>query len=158
MELAITHEKLQGRNLTLRTASFFRGPRLLSGGMPMQRKRGTYTVRDNQGKEITIKIKGHPLDPIPKIDIDGHVLQLAPPLAWHEYVWMGLPIILAFAGGALGALFGISATYASSRIFRSERSTASKYLISGLVSVAAVVGFFIVLVLLQILLHGVPQG
>lgn len=158
MELTLNHEKLQGRMLTLQTASFFRGPRLLSGGMPMQGKRGTYTVRDNQGQEIMIKIKGNLLDPIPKVNIDGQELQLAPPLAWYEYVWMGLPIILVFAGGALGALFGISAVYASSRIFRSDRSAASKYLISGLFSVAAVVGFFIVVVLLQILLHGVPQG
>jgi hypothetical protein len=158
MELAINHEKLHGRMFTVRTASFFRAPRLLSGGMPVQGKRGTYTVRDNQGKEITIKLKGNFLDPIPKLAIDGQELQLAPPLAWYEYVWMGLPIILVFAGGALGAIFGMSAAYASSRIFRSERGTASKYLISGLFSVAAVVGFFILVVLLQILLHGVPQG
>ena len=157
MELAINHEKLQGRKITLKTGSFFRGPRLLSNGMPVQGKRGTYILRDNHGKEITIKIKGNFLDPIPKLDIDGQELQLAPPLAWNEYVWMGLPIILVFAGGALGALVGISAIYSSSRIFRSERSTAGKYLLSGVISVGAVIGFFIFAVILETWIRGVPQ-
>ncbi|MFQ5846202.1 MAG: hypothetical protein ACE5IQ_00855 [Candidatus Methylomirabilales bacterium] len=124
----------------------------------MEGKRGTYRVRDAHGKEVTIKIKGNFLDPVPGLEIDGEELRLARPLTWYEYVWMGVPIILVFAGGALGGLIGVSATYSSARIFRSERTPLSKYLISGLISLAAVFVFFILVAILETWLRGVPQG
>lgn len=156
MEVVINHEKLQGRRITVQTAGFFRGVRLLSNGNPVEGKRGTYTVRDTHGREVRVKVKSHLLDPIPRVEIDGEDLRLARPLTWYEYVWMGLPIILVFGGGALGALIGIVATYASARIFRSERAPVGKYLISALISLAAVVLFFILVTILEIWLRGYP--
>jgi hypothetical protein len=158
MEIAVNHEKLHGRRITVKTSGFFRGPRLLSNGNPIEGKRGTYALRDIHGKEVMVKMKGNFLDPIPKLEIDGEAFPLDRPLAWYQYVWMGLPIILVFVGGALGAVVGISATYSSARIFRSERTSFSKYLISGLISVAAVIVFVIALVSFQIVIHGTPQG
>jgi len=37
---------------------------------------------------------------------DGQTITLVSPLRWYEYAWMSLPLLLVFAGGALGALFG----------------------------------------------------
>lgn len=158
MEIAVNHPKLHGRRITLKPTGFFRGLRLLSNGNPVEGKRGTYTLRDLHGKEVTIKIKANFLDPIPKVEIDGEAFPLARPLVWYEYVWMGLPIILVFVGGGLGALVGVSATYSSARIFRSERTPFNKYLVSALISLAAVIVFFILVVAFQILIGGIPQG
>jgi hypothetical protein len=51
---------------------------------------------------------------------------------------MGLPILLVFVGGVLGALVGISASYAGARVFRSGRGLGAKYLLSGAISLGAV--------------------
>ena len=157
MEIAITHPKLQGQRLALRTAGFFRGPQILLNGTPIKGKRGKYLLRNSQGQEVALQIKSNHIDPIPKLVIDGEKVQLARDLTWYEYLWMGLPIILVVSGGALGAMIGIGATYSSSRIFRSERGTFSKYLLSSLISIGAIVGFIVVAVVIQILVHGVPQ-
>jgi hypothetical protein len=158
MEIPIHHEKLQGQGITVKTAGFFGGPRLVSNGNPLKGKRGEYILRGTHGGEVTISVKPSFLDPVPKVRIDGEEFQLARPLAWYEYVWMGLPILLIFGGGALGAFIGISAAYTSSHIFRSDRSNVNKYLISGLISVAAVVLFFVFAEIIQTLIRGIPRS
>ena len=62
------------------------------------------------------------------------------------------------AGGVLGAVVGLTAAYASSRIFRSDRKTPAKYAPTGLVSLAAVAVFFVLAVALQIMIKGVPRS
>ena len=156
MEIPIVHDRIKGQRIVLRTAGFFSGAKLFLNGNAIKGKRGKYVLRDGQGKEFTVKVKANIFDPIPKLDIDGEQIQLARPLAWYENLWMGLPIILIFIGGALGALVGVSATYSSSRIFRSDRKTPAKYLLTGLISVASVIVFFAIAVVIQLLVHGMP--
>jgi len=67
------------------------------------------------------------------------------PLYWYEYGWMALPILLAFAGGGLGALVGLGAAHLNSRIFWSDRA-------------AAVGVFFIVAALAGPLLGGLRKA
>jgi len=81
--------------------------------------------------------------------IGDETVLLARPLAWYEYVWVGLPVLLVFAGGALGALVGVVATYTSARIFRSDRGAFAKYVLTGLVSVLALVVFLVLVVIAQ---------
>lgn len=157
MDLPIEHEGFAGRGLAIRTAGFFRGPRLLIDGSEVRGRRLRFSVRDNTGRDHQIRLKSNGFDPIPKVQIEGQTIQLARPLAWHEYAWMGLPILLIFTGGGLGALFGLLAVYASARIFRSERGTGRKYGISALISAGAVVAFFACALLIQLLI-GKPSG
>ena len=72
-------------------------------------------------------------------------------------MWLCVPILLFFAGGGLGALIGILATYTSARIFRSERRTPSKYALTALVSVAALAIFVILAALIQRFLLGTKR-
>ena len=125
MDVPIRHDAFAGRGLALRTAGFFRGPCV---------------------------IKPSVFDPIPKVQIGDDTIVLARPLAWYEYVWMGVPILLVFAGGGLGAMFGLFGVYSSARIFRSTRGTAAKYLLSALISVAVAAAFFVAAVIVQALI------
>jgi len=50
MDLPIEHESFRGRGLALRTAGFFRGPRLLIDGTEKKGKRLKYLLLDNSGK------------------------------------------------------------------------------------------------------------
>ena len=152
MDYPFEHPDFQGRGLVVRTTGLFGGTCLVLDGATVEGKRAKYPVRDNAGRSRVIKLKGNGLDPIPKVDIDGTIISLTRPLAWYEYTWMGLLIILVFSGGALGAIFGLLATYSSARIFRSDRGTGSKFSLSGLVSLGAVAGFFVSVTVLQLVI------
>jgi hypothetical protein len=146
------HDDFQGRNLAISTAGFFKSVCLLENDVKIKGKRNKFTVNDNQGSPREINLKMNFLDPIPKIEIDGTIIKLARSLTWYEYLWMGLPIMLIFVGGGLGAMFGFGATYISGRIFRSGRKVTFKYLLSGVVSISAVTAYFVLAVAIQYLI------
>ncbi len=149
MEIPISHAGFEGKNLSVETAGFFRGARVLYNGDPVKKHKGSYPVRNNNGEEVLIQLKGNFLDPIPKVILGKETILLARPLTWYEYLWIGLPILLVFTGGGIGALVGILATYSSARIFRSDRGAFGKYAITGIISVAAFVVFVILAIIAQ---------
>jgi hypothetical protein len=158
MDIPIEHQAFAGRGLALRTAGFFRGPRLLIDGAEEKGKRLKFSLRDNSGNHVEVRLKSNGLDPIPKVQIAGQTIELARPLAWYEYVWMGLPIVLVFSGGGLGALFGLLAIYSSARVFRGDRSTPAKFGLSGAISLGATLAFFACVLLLHLLLGQPSEG
>jgi hypothetical protein len=57
---------------------------------------------------------------------------------------MSLPILLVFTGGAVGGFCGGAAAMTSSRVFRSDLNDGTKYALTGLVSVASLIAYFII--------------
>jgi hypothetical protein len=155
MEIPISRSGFEGQNLSVETAGFFRGARVLQNGNPVERRKGRFSVRSNTGEEVLIQLKGNFLDPIPKVIFGNEAIALARPLTWYEYVWIGLPVLLVFTGGGLGALIGIAATYTSAQIFRSNRSVLAKYGITALVSIIALIAFMILAVIVQKVIGGI---
>jgi len=62
-----------------------------------------------------------------------------------------------FCRRALGALIGLSSLYASTRVFRGDRSPLAKYGLTAAISGAAVLGFLILAVIVQLAIKGVPK-
>lgn len=152
MDLSFEHDDFQGRDLVVRSAGLFKSARLLIDKVEVAGKRSKFSVRDNMGRTREFKLKMNGIDPVPKVEIDGTAISLVRSLTWYEYLWMGLPIILVFTGGAVGALFGLLAIYASARIFRSERRASNKYALTGVVSLGAVAAFFLSVGAIQLLI------
>jgi hypothetical protein len=150
MELPITHPAFQTTRLAVETAGFFRGPRLLVNDVPAERTKRKYIVRSDNGTNVTIELKANFLDSIPKVKVGDDMLNVARPLTWYEYVWLGIPILLVFTGGALGAFVGIFAVYSSARVFRGDRGAFAKYAVTALISVSAFVIFAVLVTALQI--------
>ena len=81
-------------------------------------------LQRDDGSEVTLKLKNVFFDPVPQIVAnEDQVIKVTEPLKWYQWVWSGLPILLVFAGGAIGALFGIIASSISIRVFRSQMAT-----------------------------------
>ena len=158
MDLPIKYEAFAGRGLALRTAGFFKGPRLIIDEGEVKGNRLRFSLRDNSGHEREIRLKTNGLDPVPKVQIGDQTIELARPLAWYEYLWMAIPIGLVFVGGGLGALFGLVAVYSSARIFRSERGTAAKYSLSALISLGAALAFFVGALVVRLLIGPPAKG
>lgn len=152
MTFKIDHPDFLKDPLTVLPAGWLSGAKLMHRGALVQGKRSKYAVIDDAGNRREVQIKSAVVDPVPILLVDGNAVRLARPLTWYEYGWMALPILMVFAGGALGALLGLGAAYSSARIFRSGRGTVMKYLLSGVISAGAVVAFLVVGVIIQVLL------
>ena len=157
MDLAVGHPTFKNQKLSVRTAGFFSGPKVLLNGVAVKRVKGKYTVKNDIGQEVDVELKSSFVDPIPSVKIGTEFIDLARRLTWYEYAWSGLPIVLLFIGGALGAVVGMVAAFSNTRILRSSRSTTAKYLLTGAMTAAAFVAFFVLATAFHIFINGMPQ-
>jgi hypothetical protein len=150
MRIEIKHPAFKSKHLSVEQASFFSGPKLLLDGVAVKKQKGTYPVVSDSGQQVMIQMRYNLLDPIPTIKIGDAAIELAKPLRWFEYAWIGLPMLLVFAGGALGGFVGGGSTVVNGRIFRSDRGALSKYALAGVTTVAGAVVFFVIAIAIQL--------
>jgi hypothetical protein len=98
MRIGIKHPAFQSKHLSVEQASFFSGPKLLLDGVAVKKQKGGYPVASDSGQPVLIQMRYNLLDPIPTIKIGDAPIQLAAPLRWFEYAWIGLPMLLGEAG------------------------------------------------------------
>ncbi len=153
MDIPVILPGMEGQDLALRTAGAFAGPKLLVNGQPVAKQNGAFNLRSNSGSTMAVKFKARLLDPIPNLLVGGQTIQIAPALAWYQYVWMSIPILLVFTGGAIGGLCGGAAAFMSGHIFRSSRSEMTKYAMTGMISLTAFVVYFVLVSTLLTALH-----
>jgi len=143
MSYNVNIDGCEGQNIELRV-SFFSGPKLFVNGEPAPKgnKRGEMVLRRNDGREIVARWKPQfmGLD-VPQLVVDGETLAVVEPLKWYEWLWGGLPILLVFVGGLLGALAGVIGFFINTKVFRSNLNGFLKYVVSGVVSVLALVAY-----------------
>jgi hypothetical protein len=144
MDIPVRLPGMEGQNVALRTAGAFSGPKLMLNGQPLTKQNGLFQLRSNTGSTVAVKFKTRFLDPIPNLVVGGQTIQLTPALAWYQYVWMSIPILLVFGGGAIGGFCGGVAAVSSSRIFRGNYSEGTKYALTGLISLGAFITYFVV--------------
>jgi hypothetical protein len=150
--IEVHHPAFQSRRLSVEPASGFVGPKILLNGVAVPRRKGRYPVMSDSGAEILVKMQYNLVDPIPTLIIDDQPVKLAEALQWYVYGWSGLPLLLMFIGGALGGLVGGYATVVNGRIFRSDRGLTAKYGLSGVVTVSAIVVFFVLAVVFRLMI------
>jgi hypothetical protein len=151
MQHYVHAEGFEGRQLIIESAGFFSGPRLLLDGQPASKgpKRGQLLLRRNDGSDVIAQLRGVFVDPIPQVTIDGKTIKIAEPLPWYVWLWSGLPIVLLFIGGALGAGLGVAAMMVNGRVFRANMHVALKFALTGAISLVTVLIFFALAMLLN---------
>jgi hypothetical protein len=150
MRIDINHPAFKTQRLSVETASFFAAPKLLCNEVALKRNRGSYLLGSDSGQQIKIQVKYNFLDPIPKVKIGDATIELAKPLQWFEYTWIGVPMLLVFAGGALGGLVGAGSTVVNGRIFRSDRGAFLKYALAGVTTLVGAIVFFVLAVAIRV--------
>lgn len=156
MQLQLNHASFKTQRVVIEKAGWFTGPKLIVNGAIAKKQKGTYLVMSDSGAEIPVKLKFNLIDPIPKVTVAEESIELAPPLKWYEYAWSGIPVLLIFTGGAIGGFVGALGACASGRVFRSNRGAVAKYSISALITVGALIAFFVLALMFQMLV-GTPQ-
>ena len=161
MSYKVSIEGFEGQDIEVKT-SFWLGPKLVVNGVPAPKgsKRGEMLLQRNDGRQVIARWKPQfmGLD-VPQLIVDDKVINLVEPLKWYQGIWGGLPIVLVFVfiGGALGALgtiAGIIGFTINTKIFRTGMNSVLKYVITGVVSVLAVVAYFIAAMLFTMLIRG----
>lgn len=82
-------------------------------------------------------------DLIPCLEIAGIKHSVVEALKWHQYLVGGLPMILLFAGGALGGAIGAFASIFNFNTFRQQNANSIKYLKVAGISILAFVVYFV---------------
>lgn len=152
-EIYINHPDLDDNILILRL-SFWGSSKLYLNNNPVAKKKGIYSLSERLDKPFIITLKNNFFDPIPKVIVNRQTMHLEKPLKWYQYIWMGLPILLIFQGGALGGFLGAVAFRTNGSIFRSDRSTLEKYLFAMGLNITVCVLFFTLAYYFQVALHG----
>jgi len=151
MRIGIKHPAFKSKHLSVEQASFFSGPKLFLDGMAVTKQKGLYPAVSDSGQPVMVQMRYNLLDPIPTVKIGDAAIELAKPLRWFEYAWISLPMLLVFAGGALGGFVGGGSTVVNGRIFRSER-TVAKYPLAAVTTVAGAAVFFVIAAAIQVAL------
>lgn len=88
-------------------------------------------------------------DLIPTLEVNGVKNNIAEKLKWFQYLLGGIPILLLFFGGVLGAVIGVIATMTNYNIFRQEGILINKYLkVIGII-VSSLIIYLVLITLLQ---------
>jgi hypothetical protein len=141
MEYTVKIEGFEGHHLAVTSDELISNPKLLIDGQPAPngQKRGEFILYKNNGAKVIAQFTSAALgfDPVPRLSIDGKAIQIMEPLDWFEWVWSGIPLILFLTSGLLGTLFGILAFAFNVRVFRSQRSSLEKLLLTALISIGS---------------------
>lgn len=146
---------LEGQDVQVQV-SFWSGPKLLINGQlaPKGRTRGEMLLQRNDGTQATASWRPQMFGvDVPQLAVDGKVVQVVEPLKWYQWVWIGLPILLVFGGGALGALAGAIGLTISAKIMRQPLNGVVKYALTGLVTVLAGVVYLAAALLFAMLMQ-----
>lgn len=155
MGYTATIEGFEGQKIEV-NVGFWSGPKLLVNGQPAPKgqKRGEMLLQRNDGRQVVASWKPQALGfDVPQLVVDGKAVNLVEPLKWYQWVWGGWPVLLLFFGGALGAIAGVLGFSINAKIFRTEMSEVLKYVVTGAVSVLAVVAYFIVALVVSMLIN-----
>ena len=141
MDIPVQLPGTEGQNLVVRVGTLTM-PKLVLNGQPLVKQNGSFRLRSNDGLAIMVKFKARGLDPIPHLMVGNRMVQLAPPLEWYQWAWLGVSLVLVLIGGAIGGLCAGLAVTINSRIFRMDYSEGMKYALTGLISAGAFITWF----------------
>jgi hypothetical protein len=140
----------EGRHIEVKGMTFLSFPKVLIDGEPAPRgaKRGTWSLRSNDGRDVELQVRSWGMDPVPRLFFDGAEIVLERRLTVMEWLWSGSSLFLVVTGGAIGGFFGGVALTVNARIFRGVSSLVGRYLASASVSVGAFLAYCVTIALL----------
>lgn len=148
MKYPVKLEGFEGQTVELESAGLISGAKLLVNGQPAPRKGNLMTLTARDGHPVNVTFKNNLFD-VPGLVVDGKTVLVVQPLRWYEWLWNGLPALMVFGGGLIGAMIGVIALSINIGLFRSQTNPFIKYIVTGAVSFAAVVLYLAVALMIS---------
>jgi hypothetical protein len=146
----------EGREVVVEGSGIIRGSRILIDGKPASKgsKRGQFVLNDNNGFKVVVQLRHIFIDPVPQVIIDNQVVKLVEPLNIFQWIWSGLPLVLVILGGLIGGIIGGLTFWINTRVFRTEMSAVEMYILTGILTAIAVIGYIVIASLVGFALFG----
>jgi hypothetical protein len=153
MRFEVVHPEFQRQRLSVFTSDLpLVAPVLLLNGDIVKPTKSQYTLLNDVGVPVTVRLKWNMFDPIPVVMVRNERIQLARGLTLFEYVWIALPMMMMLVGGALGGGIGSVAAILNARVMRSDKPATIRFALSALITVGSFAVFLLGALLLQPLL------
>ena len=158
MKIPFDLKGFEGKGLQLRIR-FFGRPKLIVDEKVVRRVNKRFPITSNEGHVVSVGLRRRFLDPVPNLEVSGHILTLLPSHRWFEYIWILLPLALLAAGwfvaqvfGAVLALFwALLAIYLNSKSFRLVPGSVAKYVMNGSVLIVSALALFVSIVAIPLM-------
>jgi hypothetical protein len=151
MRYPVRLEGFEGQTIEIQPGGLFSGPKVLVNRQPAPKgnRRLDVILRRSDGTNVvaTLKHRAFGLD-VPQLVVDGKTIEVARPLKWYAWVWSALPLLLVFAGGALGGVAGFFGLTINAKIFHSQMNGLVKFVLTAIVSLLIGAAFVTVAVAL----------
>ncbi|RYG58993.1 hypothetical protein EON80_26240 [bacterium] len=122
-------------------------------GTPRKGARNEFLLRQNDGREVMVRVKPKFPDPAPLIEINGQTIRSARPLSVFEWIWAGLPLVLLALGGAIGGGIGAFAAISNITIIRDDSKGLLRYVMCAIISLFAFLAWLALTIALQAVLR-----
>ncbi|MGG4394188.1 hypothetical protein ABEX25_07725 [Paenibacillus thiaminolyticus] len=144
MKISISLDGFEGQEVEAR-ANGLGKQRLFINRQPVPvGKKGRMTLRRNDGTEVIATWKNSFIGDLPKLVVDGSVIELAKPLPWYVKVWCALPLAVIAFGGAVGGALGALGMIANFALFRTHLPVLAKFITTLLVTLGCAAGWWII--------------
>lgn len=141
MSYQVEIEGFEGQKIEVQPGFLFVRPKLLINGVQAEKgpARNQMLLRRNDGTEVLAKwyLQIFNLD-LPRIEIGNESIELGEAVPWYAWVWVFVwPTVFTSDGSWTIFLYAFFSAVMSIRLFRSEQSTAIKYIGSFFISLIA---------------------
>jgi len=155
MQYPIFIQGMEGRNILLVPPTWTKSAQIIVDGYvaPVGVVKNQRILVLNSGQQIVAELAPQYFDPLPKLSINGFQIPYAQPFAWYDWIVVGSPMLLIFAGGFLGGLIGGFGAMTNGVILRSSLPAALRYIFALGLGGAAWIVFAICALAFQGMLH-----
>lgn len=127
--------------------------KLYQDGQLVKRSKGKYRVKTTSGETEELKVV-YGLDFVHVVSFRGRKTALEKRLSTLEYIIGGLPVLLIFAGGLLGALVGFMGAVWTYDYFRTEKRTGIQVAVALGIAVVCCLVYLALAIPFQLMLGG----
>jgi hypothetical protein len=118
------------QKIELEVSGVLGNTRILVNGIPAEKgnRQGEFILYYPDGDRVSLYLQNTFFDIIPKIQVNGQIIEILPPITWIQYMIAGLGFILIFSGGGIGGLLGMVSFIINIRLLRSIQAPVLRYL------------------------------
>ena len=104
MNITISHPEFMTQLLELRISGYWSSPRILLNGVPVKRLDGEYSVLNDAGHEVSIKLNSSVFNMLPQLLVDGAAITIRSDSGWTQFAGWRKTVLVQWGNQAVALL------------------------------------------------------
>jgi len=105
MDITIPHPDFKTQLLEMRISGRLLAPRILLNGVLVKRSKGMYSVLNDCGHEVTIRLNSSVFDRLPQLLIEHEEIRIGNTAGWTQFTGWKRPLAVQWAYAAMKSFF-----------------------------------------------------